>query len=90
MLKTAYKITKNTGLDARVASELVTLNGKFNSNINLTVNKVTVDFKSIMGVMSLNIQKGEIIHIFIEGNDEELALYELDLLIQSLELGKEY
>lgn len=90
MLNKTYKITKDTGLNARMASELVALSGSFTSNIKLTLNNITVDFKSIMGVMSLNIQKGELINLSFDGVDEEKALYEIDLLINSLGLGQEY
>ena len=90
MLNKTYKITKDTGLNARMASELVALSGSFTSNIKLTLNNITVDFKSIMGVMSLNIQKGELINLSFDGADEEKALYEIDLLISSLGLGQEY
>lgn len=90
MLNKTYKITKDTGLNARMASEIVALSGSFTSNIKLTLNNITVDFKSIMGVMSLNIQKGELINLSFDGVDEEKALYEIDLLINSLGLGQEY
>lgn len=90
MLNRVYKVTKDTGLNARIASELVTLCSKFSSKITLNVKQISVDFKSIMGVMSLNVQKGEFINVVVEGIDENKAFDEIDLLIKELDLGKEY
>ena len=62
------------GLHARPATQLVALVNKFESNILLTFNEITVDMKSIMGVLSLGITMGSKITIAAEGPDEVEAI----------------
>ena len=90
MLEKRFKITNLTGLDARNSSILVTECGKFTSEISLQSSNITVNLKSIMGVMSLNVHKGEIIKIIVNGTDEVEALDEISYSIEELKLGKEY
>ena len=90
MLEKRFKITNLTGLDARNSSVLVTKCGKFASEISLQSSNITVNLKSIMGVMSLNVHKGEIIKIIVSGTDEVEALDEISYTIEELKLGKEY
>ena len=90
MLEKQFKITSETGLHARVSSQLVREASSFTSKITLSVGNVTVDFKSIMGVMSLGVYKGEIINICCDGCDEKEAMDHLTLLISELHLGREY
>ena len=90
MLERKFKIINLTGLDAKHSSILVTKSGKFTSDIKMHYAKFVVDLKSIMGVMSLNVHKGEIVKISINGIDEVEALEEISFLIQDLKLGKEY
>jgi phosphocarrier protein len=49
----------------------------------------TVDFKSIMGVMSLGIYSGTTIEVKAEGEDEEEAIAAIKSKIIELSLGKE-
>ena len=90
MLEMKFKITNPTGLDARNSSNLVSQCGKFTSDVKLYLGNTGVDAKSIMGVMSLNAQKGEILKITVNGIDEVEALEEISFLIQDSKLGKEY
>ncbi len=90
MLEKTFKITNNTGLDAKMSSLIVTKSSKFISNITLQLEELKVNLKSIMGVMSLNIHKGEIIKLIFSGPDEVEALEELSILINDSKLGKEY
>lgn len=89
MIEKRFKITNEYGLHARPATQLVQLVNEFTSNIKLTVAKTTVDFKSIMGVMSLGAYKGEIMDVVISGDDEEKAMNELSFMISDIKLGKE-
>lgn len=90
MIEKTFKIINPTGLDAKMSSLLVTLSGKFTSNVLLQLNELSVDLKSIMGVMSLNVHKGEVVRVICSGLDEEDALRELAVLINDKKLGKEY
>jgi phosphocarrier protein len=62
------------GLHARPAAELVRLAGRFESDIKLTKDDITVDAKSIMGVMMLAAECGSEIVITVEGPDEDEAM----------------
>ena len=53
MLEKKFKITSSQGLHARPATQLVRMANDYDCEIRLTLDKTTVDFKSIMGVMSL-------------------------------------
>ena len=90
MIDKTFKITNSTGLDAKMSSLLVSLSGKYSSRITLHLNELNVDLKSIMGVMSLNVSKGEIVKIVCSGTDEEIALNALSELINDKKIGKEY
>ena len=90
MLEKAFKITNNTGLDAKMSSMIVTRSTKFISNITIQLDELKINLKSIMGVMSLNIHKGEIVKIICCGSDEAEAMQELSELINDSKLGKEY
>ena len=89
MLKKSFKITNETGIHARPATTLVNCCMNFESNITLQALKNEVDFKSIMGVMSLGIYSGTIIEVKCDGVDEEEAIQAISEKIVSLGLGKE-
>ena len=90
MLEKQFKITSETGLHARVSSQLVREASSFTSKITLTVGDATVDYKSIMGVMSLGVYKGEIIKVVCDGADEEEAMSHITFLISDLKLVRDY
>ncbi len=71
------KITNETGLHARPASQLVNMAGKFESKIEIVLDNKEVNAKSIMGIMSLGIGKGDEITLRAEGDDAEAALESL-------------
>lgn len=89
MTKATFRITSETGVHARPATTLVNLAMAYDCEITLSAYKKTVDFKSIMGVMSLGIYSGTIIDISCDGNDEDAALKALTHKIIELNLGKE-
>ena len=89
MVKKSFRITNEQGIHARPATKLVNVAMKFESVITLSASKKTVDFKSIMGVMSLGIYSGTSIEIKCEGQDENEALDALSKEIIALNLGKE-
>lgn len=85
MIEKTIKIINPTGLHARPAALFVQTAGKYTSNIWIKYGTKKVNAKSIMGLMSLAIPKGASIIIGAEGEDEELAIKELeDLIISGL------
>ena len=89
MTQEIITIENKTGIHARPATTLVNCCMNFESNITLQALKNEVDFKSIMGVMSLGIYSGTIIEVKCDGVDEEEAIQAISEKIVSLGLGKE-
>jgi len=83
-----FLITSEYGIHARPATRLVNLAMTFNSEINLTALGKTVNLKSIMGLMSLGIYKGEEITVSVSGSDSERAIESIADFIITENLGK--
>ena len=75
-------INNETGLHARPASQLVKKAGNFKSQIEIIVDEKEVNAKSIMGIMSLGIGKGDEITLKAEGEDAEAAIADLTEFIE--------
>ena len=89
MVKKTFKITCETGIHARPATTLVNVVMGFKSAVTLCALKKEVDFKSIMGVMSLGIYSGTVVEVKADGSDEEEAVKAIADKIVQLGLGKE-
>ena len=89
MVKKYFKITNEAGIHARPATTLVNEAMKYECEILLTALKKSVDFKSIMGVMSLGVYSGTIVEISCDGEDEVEALEAISNKLFELKLGKE-
>ncbi len=81
-------ITNKTGLHARPAAQFVQKAGKYDSKIEIIFEEKEVNAKSIMGVMSLGVGKGNEIIIKADGDDAESAVEELVDFIE-VEMKKE-
>ncbi|MCR4437010.1 MAG: HPr family phosphocarrier protein [Clostridiales bacterium] len=81
MIESIVEISNPTGLDARPAALFVKTAGKFMSEIWITKGEKRVNAKSIMGLMSLAVSKGETVTVGAQGEDEEHAVRELVELI---------
>lgn len=75
------EIINKLGLHARASAKLTKLASQFNSEVWLTRNNRRVNAKSIMGVMTLAANKGTLIGIEINGEDEVEAMQALEALI---------
>jgi phosphocarrier protein HPr len=74
LLERTVVVANKVGLHARPAAEFVRLAGRFDSEVKLTKDDLTVDGKSIMGVMMLAAECGSRLTIAIDGEDEEEAM----------------
>ena len=83
--RTVFLASKH-GLHARPAAELVRLAGRFRSDVKLTKDDMTVDAKSIMGVMMLAAECGSEVIITAEGPDEIEAM---EAVVEFLETESE-
>jgi len=69
-----FVIANEQGLHARPATLLVKKANQFQCDISITHEDETVDLKSIMGVLSLGVNKGSLVVIETEGEDEIEAM----------------
>ena len=85
-MKKDFLILNDQGVHARPATALVSKANEFKSDITMTLDRVTVDLKSIMGVLSLGISRGSLVTIEAHGPDEIDAISELEKVIKTLNL----
>ncbi len=74
MTERTVVLASKHGLHARPAAGLVRLAGRFRSDVKLTKDDITVDAKSIMGVMMLAAECGSEVVVTTEGPDEIEAM----------------
>lgn len=86
MIEREVILANRHGLHARPAAEFVKLAGRYKSCVKLTKDDLTIDGKSIMGVMMLAAEQGSRLVLRIEGPDEEAAI---DALVEFLATDSE-
>lgn len=74
---TQKSITIKSSLDARQAAYFVQTAGKFEAEIQVSIEEKKINAKSIMGTIALNMQSGQIATIIASGADEAAAVEEL-------------
>ncbi|MFC0557856.1 phosphocarrier protein HPr [Halalkalibacter alkalisediminis] len=82
MAEKTFKITADTGIHARPATQLVNKAGQYSSDITLEFKGKSVNLKSIMGVMSLGVGKGAEVTVKAEGSDADEALQAIEDVIK--------
>ncbi len=70
----AVRINLENGLEARPVALLVQEASKYESKIYMGSEDKKVNGKSIMGMMTLSLNNGEELIVTAEGEDEELAV----------------
>lgn len=75
-------ISNDLGLHMRTATALVKLAHTFSSEISISVNGLSANAKSIMGLLALAARKGSAVRIEAVGEDREAAAKALSALIQ--------
>lgn len=73
MIRKQLTIRNKYGLHTRAAAKLVTLAKKFQSKIELVLQKKAADCKSIMALILLGAKKGTTFDLVVAGVDEEDA-----------------
>lgn len=74
MIRKPITIGISSGLEARPIALLVQVASQYSSNIYLESEEKKVNAKSIMGMMSLGLDAGEMVTVSVEGSDEEEAM----------------
>ncbi len=83
MPRLELKVTNEVGLHARPAAKFVETSNRFKSRISVTKDGVTVNAKSIIGVLSLGAGKGAVITLEAVGEDEAEAVAALKALVEA-------
>ncbi len=73
MIERKVTIVNNAGLHTRPAAMITKLASRFKSEFYIVKNGVSVNAKSIIGVMTLAAAKGTELTLIFEGEDEQEA-----------------
>lgn len=73
MIQEKVKIINDAGLHTRPAATIVKLAAKYNSDFYIVKDGVSINGKSIIGVMTLAAEKGSEVTLSFEGDDEAEA-----------------
>ena len=77
MVKKSIEISCPGGLEPRPIAELVQVASKYESKVYLETETKRVNAKSIMGMMSMDLDNGDFITVSADGIDEDLAMEDL-------------
>ena len=83
MFSKDVQVTVPVGLHARPAMYFSQKASQFHSNIWLEHDGRRLNGKSLLGILSLGISRGDVITIIAEGKDEETAVNRLISLVKS-------
>lgn len=73
MVEKEVKIINNAGLHTRPAATIVKIAAKYKSELIIHKDGMHINGKSIIGVMTLAAEKGSILKLSFEGEDEQEA-----------------
>lgn len=73
----AVRIQLNGGLEASPVAMLVQVASQHDSTVYLESEGKKVNAKSIMGMMSLGLDSGEMVTVIADGPDEEVAVEDI-------------
>jgi len=83
MVTKTFIISNELGLHARAAASFVKIANRYRAGVIVKKDAVSVNGKSIMGVLMLAAAKGTEITVETDGEDENDALLELGKLIDN-------
>ena len=83
MIKKPVMIQIRNGLEARPVALLVQVASQYNCSIYLENGDKSVNAKSIMGMMTLQLREGEEVLVKADGADEEEALEGIENYLKS-------
>ncbi len=78
MIKKSVTINLESGLEARPIALLVQKASQHESSVYIETGDKRVNAKSIMGMMSLGLNSGEILTVIAEGEDEDVAVTDIE------------
>lgn len=78
MIEKAIEVKMAQDVDARPIAMLVQVASRFESSIYILSEDKKVNVKSIMGMMTLTLDKGQIITVTADGEDEQTAIESIE------------
>lgn len=78
MIQKSMKVQLDNGLEARPVAVFVQVASQYESTIYVEVDDKKVNAKSIMGMMSLGLDNGEILTVVADGSDESAAVAHIE------------
>lgn len=81
--KGVFIVKNDRGLHTRPSTEIVRLTSRYKSNIRLVYQKMEVNAKSLLGILTLAAARGAKIRVTAEGEDAEEAVTSLITLAQN-------
>ena len=83
MVEKSFTIVNRLGIHARPAAQIVKTANRFNAEIEIVLDSMRVNAKSIMGVMTLAAARGCTIEVCASGDDGAEAVDALGELIRN-------
>lgn len=83
MIEKKVTVTNKLGLHARPSARVVQTASKFKSEIWLTRGNMTINVKSMLGVMALAAEFKSVLILRVEGEDEKEAAREIVKLFKN-------
>ena len=83
------QIKNHAGLHARPSALFVQTVTQFSSEIKIISNGEEINGKSIMGLMLLAAEKGRILKVVADGDDEDAVLAKIKQLVEVDKFGEE-
>jgi len=74
-------IKSTAGIHAELAAKIVQTASKYDVDIRLVYQHVTIDAKSILGLMSLAVPQGENVKLVAKGEKADVAIQEIEKII---------
>lgn len=78
MIQKSIEVKLAKGLEARSVAVLVQVASQYESQVYIQVEEKKVNAKSIMGMMTLALNSGEILAVEADGKDEEAAIQSIE------------
>ena len=83
MIRKPMTVQLASGLEDRPVAVLVQVASQYESKIYVEIDNKKVNAKSIMGMMTLGLSKGESVVVRAEGTDEEAAIENIEKYLSS-------
>ncbi|MBQ7066820.1 MAG: HPr family phosphocarrier protein [Lachnospiraceae bacterium] len=85
MIQRSMTIQLTSGLEARPVAVLVQKASQYDSTVYIEAEGKKVNAKSIMGMMSLGLDKGEEVTVITDGSDESDAMSSIEAYLSGQE-----